>query len=310
MSLHPFFEERLAPFRQSEPEQMEELLAEFLIPPDLWEVPPTVVVTDRVVDAVAPVNVRVYERGASTAPRPAVLWMHGGGFAAGTLDWGEAHAVAAELAQLTDAVVVSADYRWASENSRYPAQLDDVLNAWNWMRDTFPHATGYYIGGASAGANLAAGASVRLRDEGSQVPDGMLLAYGVFHFPIPALDLAHERLFTEIPDAFRGNLDGHIRAFRNYAGTIHNLSGPAAPGNANLVGMPSAALVICEYDDLRNSSALFALQLEEAGATSRTYLAPGMIHGHLNWFPGSTVPEIGASIQFLADSLTEWERGS
>ncbi|MGX9901453.1 alpha/beta hydrolase [Arthrobacter sp. SA17] len=267
-------------------------------------------VTDREVEAVAPVNVRVYERGASTAARPAVLWMHGGGFVAGTLDWGEAHAVAAELSHLTDAVVVSVDYRWAGENSRYPSQLDDVLIAWNWMRDTFPDATGYYIGGASAGANLAAGGSVRLRDEGSPMPDGMLLAYGVFHWPIPALDLAHERLLTEIPDGFRGNLDGHIRAFRNYAGTIHHLSGPAAPGNANLIGMPPAALLISEYDDLRNSSVLFALQLEEAGATSRTYVAPGMIHGHLNWFPGPTVPEIGASIQFLADCLTTWEHGS
>ena len=30
-----------------------------------------------------------------------------------------------------------------------------------------------------------------------------------------------------------------------------------------------------------------------------------MIHGHLNWHPGPTLPEVEASIQFYADQLPD-----
>ena len=108
--------------------------------------------------------VRVYRPpGAASREVPGLLWMHGGAFVAGDLDMPEAHVVSAELAS-RGAIVVSVDYRLATATVRYPVPLDDVHAAWGWFADvtddlgTDPRQLA--IGGASAGANLAAAATL------------------------------------------------------------------------------------------------------------------------------------------------------
>jgi acetyl esterase/lipase len=108
----------------------------------------------------------VYPADAAAArPTPGLVWAHGGGFAAGDLDMPEADWVARSLAA-RGVTVVSVDYRLVGDGCRYPAPSDDVLAAWRW---TLAHADELgldrdrlAIGGASAGANLVAGAVLRL----------------------------------------------------------------------------------------------------------------------------------------------------
>ena len=115
---------------------------------------------------------RVYPADAATArPTPGLVWAHGGGFAAGDLDMPEADWVARSLAA-RGVTVVSVDYRLVGDGCRYPAPSDDVLAAWRW---TLAHAEELgvdpdrlAIGGASAGANLVAGAVLRMLHPGGR----------------------------------------------------------------------------------------------------------------------------------------------
>jgi acetyl esterase len=89
--------------------------------------------------------------------RPAVLMVHGGGWAAG--DRSEL-ATLAHMAAQQGVVALSTDYRLTRQGAYWPAQADDVARTLQWMRD---HAGDLGINGrriallgGSAGGHLAA----------------------------------------------------------------------------------------------------------------------------------------------------------
>ena len=67
-------------------------------------------------------------RGGDTsgAGLPGLVWLHGGGFAGGTLDMREADQVARELADRTGGLVFSVDYRLARDGVHFPVPHEDV----------------------------------------------------------------------------------------------------------------------------------------------------------------------------------------
>lgn len=305
--LHPFFRERLALAPGAE--------GGFLAPAGPWQVPAGVQVHDLVIDdprqdaRVGGVPVRLYTpSGDGSGPRPGLLWLHGGGFTDGSIEWGEAHAVAAELADRAGAVVVSVGYRLVDDDIVHPAPLHDVLVAWRWFglnAARFGVGPVRHIGGASAGATLAAACAALLRDSGEPAPAGMLLAYGVFHCPPPAAGAHLEHQLEVLPEVLRHRPAAVLDMFRRYAGPLAALDASAVPGCADLRDLPPALLVACEYDDLRTSTDLYADQLAAAGVEVRTYLAPGVLHGHLNWFPSPALPEVDRTIDVLAGALAD-----
>ncbi|MFI9464571.1 alpha/beta hydrolase fold domain-containing protein [Streptomyces xiamenensis] len=251
-----------------------------------------------------PVPIRVY-RPRGRRPGPALLWLHGGGFRAGDLDMPEAHLVSAELAARAGALVVSVGYRLAVDGVRYPVPVDDVRAAWQWL--TGPEAPTYAgppaLGGASAGAALALSAAIRQRDAGSAPPPAaLLLAYPFAHFPVPVLDDDTAALMRELPSILRFDTASIEDMVRNYVGRITELPPAAMPGAAGLTGLPPTGIVLSELDDLRPSGDLLARQLTESGVPTRTYLATGMLHGHLNRTP--SLAEVDRSLAFFATVLT------
>ena len=114
-----------------------------------------------------PVPVRIYTPAASGSDLPALVWVHGGAFLGGDLDMLEADGVAREICARAGAVVVSVEYRLCHGGVTYPVPHDDVVAAVRWVRDNAPTlgVDRIAVGGASAGANLAAGATLRLRDD-------------------------------------------------------------------------------------------------------------------------------------------------
>lgn len=269
---------------------------------------PEVKIEERTIDGPrGPIRVRLYRPIGAGSARRGLLWLHGGGWARGDLDMPEAHAVAAELTADPGVVVASVDYRLAAENSRYPVPLDDVHTSWRW----FTNATAELgtdpgrlaIGGCSAGANLAAGAAVRARDEADAVPSDLLLVYPFLHFPVPASpdDLTAD-LFA-LPDRLRFTAETVLSLTHGYVGRVSDIPAHAMPGNGVVDGLPPTHIVLSEIDELRASGELFARQLRERGIPVTTMLARGMPHGHLNVPPVEEIPEIRRSIDFLAAAL-------
>lgn len=264
-----------------------------------------------------PVPVRIYPAlGDAAGHAPGLVWLHGGGFAYGDLDMPEGDWVAGKLAE-RGIGVVSVSYRLApplafeadgalgEDGAHFPVPSDDVLAAFTW---TVEHAAELgldpaliSLGGASAGAALAAGASVRLRDAGRHTPDRVLLAYPTVHAALPEpspelaaklLDLPEDRLFR--PEAVaRMNL--------NFVQDPAALANPHAfPGGHDLTGLPPTLILNSEHDSLRSSGEAYADELDAAGVPVTCLFEADTTHGHLN-HPDS--PAALASIATMAGWL-------
>lgn len=99
----------------------------------------------------------------SSSALPAFLYLHGGGWHAGSITTHDP--ICRRLALASGCVVASLDYRMAPEHIA-PAAIDDCVGAWNWL-----HAHAAELGlqqgkiglaGDSAGANIVTSAAVRM----------------------------------------------------------------------------------------------------------------------------------------------------
>lgn len=258
-----------------------------------------------------PVPVRIYGSGNTLGPDasdggvPGLVWLHGGGFAGGDLDMREADQVARELVERTGGVVFSVDYRLAREGVHFPVPHEDTLAAWLWVaanaREFGVPPARLCIGGASAGANLAMGAAIYLNDIGEPLPAKMLLAYPFLHAVLPPVQdfsgvmAALPRILRFTADDCRGMLENYV------GGPVGMASSYAIPGNADPSGLPPAAVLACEYDDLRSSAELYGDSLRRAGTAVEFRLEEGATHGYLNHSAALDVVQRGLS--FLAAEL-------
>jgi len=238
------------------------------------------------------VSVRYYDptAGGESASGPTLLWLHGGGFFRGSLDQPEAHDVAGALAR-QGLAVATVRYRlapppglsWVRSRTgrargRFPLPLDDVLAAYREVSARSPE--GVILGGASAGACLAAAATLRAMDEGLR-PEGAIFVYGFFHSEHPRArdprqrSRRHRRI-THAPWA----LDVMNR---NYAGSRASLSHRLAfPGGHELGDFPRTLVVNAEHDNMRASGDLFAAELGATGVDLEHHVLPGTRHAFLN----------------------------
>lgn len=230
------------------------------------------------------VHARGY-RGATSVAADALIWVHGGGFIAGDLEMPEAHWVGIELARRS-IPVLSVEYRKCLDGVHYPVPSDDVLDAWLWLTEQAEElgvVSGHlHLGGASAGANLAAGVTKRLRDGAGPTPASLVLVYPLLHAELPslgedlrkALDESGEDLFTP----------GVVRALTvNFAGGDAVLEDVYAfPANGDVSGQPPVYILNSEADSLRASGERYGEQLAAAGVTVSVEFEPGSRHGHLN----------------------------
>jgi acetyl esterase/lipase len=204
-----------------------------------------------------------------------LLWLHGGGWVNGSLDMPEAHMVGLALAA-QGVAVVSADYRKALHGVRHPVPADDVVAAWTWMRANVG-GDQYLVGGASAGAQLSAGVTLRLRDSGESLPAGVVLAYALVHPQIPEYG-------ESVPAGtflFTPSLIDEI--VRNYVGDGAGLTDPHAwPALGDARGLPPHYIVNAEHDSLRASGEAYAGQLRAADVEVVSETEPGTQHGYLD----------------------------
>jgi acetyl esterase/lipase len=257
--------------------------------PTGYTLPDVEVVNETVPGPHGPIPVRVYRTAGSAGLRPLLVWCHGGAWAGGDLDMPEADASAREVAAQAGAVVVSVDYRLANGGVHFPVPLDDVVAAYEWAigrsEELGVDQGRVTLGGASAGGNLAAGACLRVRDEGGRLPASLLLLYPCLHAPLPEpSDELREKLGSSPaawpPEVFEVVIENYLGA------PIAKASPYALPGLADLRGLPPTLIINCEFDELRASGELFGRQLEAAGVEAEVRTVEGVPHGHIN------VPEL------------------
>lgn len=243
-----------------------------------------------------PVRVRLY-RDVTRHPRPLLLWLHGGGFAGGTLD--DIDVTCAGLARRTGLTVISLDYRLAPENP-FPAALHDTYDALIWLSENGEAFGGdgrVAAGGQSAGANLVAAACLKARDQGRQSVIRQILCY-------PSLDFGYDsdshRLF-----------DGVLLARHDseWLDSLYLAGQPVTPYAApltahDLSGLPPALILGAGLDPLRDDARRYARRLTDHGVATVYLEYDNTPHAFLN-FPGA-LSVAWTAMQDIADDLASF----
>jgi triacylglycerol lipase len=268
------------------------------VPPD-----PRVRRTDAVVAGRPGVRVRWYRPAGAEGSLPCLVWLHGGAYIMGTLDENDDRLdrMVIELG----CAVVSVDWRLAPEHP-YPAGLDDASTVWQALRDD-PAAYGVdpdriVVGGASAGAGLAAALCLRLRETGTPQPALQLLIY-------PMLDDREETASiraSENPGHWGlWHLAANRLCWAAYLGshTGGDVPPTAAPARAtDLGGLAPAFLAIGDVDAFLDENLRYASRLSRAGVPTELHVYPGVIHGGFGARPRT--PRTAQLLRDLYEALT------
>lgn len=228
----------------------------------------------------ADLPVRIYRpKEANTNQlQPALIFIHGSGWVVSNIETNDHFSRA--LANRTGLVVIAINYQKAPEH-RFPIPMEDCYASTLWV---FEHATllgldAKRIGifGDSAGGNLAAAVTLKLRDE-----HGPQLAYQVLVYPAVQYG-------WETPSAIT-NAEGYLlqqASMRYY--WQHYLSSEAdlknsyfSPLNAKSHhGLPPALIYTAEFDPLRDDGYLYANKLKACNVAVKYQCFGGMIHGFI-----------------------------
>jgi acetyl esterase/lipase len=211
--------------------------------------------------------------------RPAVVFIHGGGYILGSA-MGEiisAQSLAAEL----DCLVISVDYQLAPE-TRFPGSLEDNYAALSWV---YGNAVSLGVDrrriavvGGSAGGGHAATLAIAARDRG-EIP----ICYQVLIYPM----LDDRTGSTRMPPPFIGTFNW--KAGDNKFGWTSLLGVPAGspsvPKGAvparveDLSGLPPAFIGVGTLDLFVEEDMAYAQRLVLAGVPTKMLVVPGAIHG-------------------------------
>lgn len=232
-----------------------------------------------------PLAVRTYTPlEASAASLPGLVYFHGGGLVAGTID---THApIARALSSTGGCRVVSVDYRLAPEHP-FPAALEDAVAAVDYIA---AHAgefgidgTRFGVCGDSAGGTLAAATCHALRAGGPRLALQLLIC--------PILD------YSRLSASRRAFANGYLL---DEATLDHDLLHYAPPGTdpadprisplraADLSGMPRTIVHTAEFDPLRDEGQDYFARLIHSGSAVSYTCHVGMIH--LFYGLGAVIP--------------------
>jgi acetyl esterase len=211
---------------------------------------------------------------------PAILYLHGGGWVAGSVSTHDG--ICAALAKDADAVVVSVQYRLAPEDP-FPAPNDDAYAALQWLRDSAGHldidASRIALAGDSAGAHIALGAAIEARDRG-----GPHIALQVLFYPVVAPNFETPSYLEHAGSTLtRADMieywDHYLPADRT------QVDHRALPLRAPLHGLPATYVVVAGLDPLHDEGVTLVEELRRQGVAAMLVDEPTLVHGFLRASP-------------------------
>lgn len=242
-------------------------------------------------DEVLFVPIRRY-RPARITTETVLLYLHGGGFVVGSLE--SHHAICAEIAEFAQAELISVDYRLAPEHV-WPVQTDDCYGV---LKQLIGQGRHVVLIGDSAGGNLAAGLSLRARDENLPGIIGQVLIY-------PALggDLVSGS-YREMANA-PGLTTADVAYYRAVLNAPDDEPVAHPLQSRDLSGLPPAYITVAHFDPLRDDGWLYAQRLKQSGVAATFRDEPQMVHAWLRARHMSEGAQDGfralcEAIQFLA----------
>ena len=213
---------------------------------------------------------------AAGAGKRVLLYLHGGGYALGSLD-SHRH-LAARTALALNGRVLLIDYRRSPEHP-FPAAVDDALAAYRGLIETGIDPAMLAVAGDSAGGGLTVAVLLAARDAGLGLP-----AAAVCISPWANLENIGASYSAKVnvdPMVRHADLELWTAA---YLGTSTPRRTPlASPVFADLKGLPPFLIQVGSSEVLLSDSHLLADRLKEVGVSVDLHVWPDMIHVW-HWF--------------------------
>jgi acetyl esterase len=227
------------------------------------------------------VPLRLYKAIESNDPAPVIVFLHGGGFVAGSLDTHDA--MCRVLCEASQFCVLSVGYRLAPEHP-YPAAVDDCGIVFKWLAH---HGESYGLDSARVGL---CGDSA-----GGYIAISAILAE---HVRNPPLSIVHLALLYPVvdPACDTGSMDDYADGYvltrevmrwfwQTFGSADHTELSRLSLLAQDLSSLPSTLVLTAEFDPLRDEGEMLHQLLRQTGVVSELKCFKGMVHGFASLLP-------------------------
>ena len=224
-----------------------------------------------------------------------ILYLHGGGYTCGSLEY--AKGFAATLASQCGVRVFCAAYRLAPENP-YPAAVDDALEAYRYLLKKGYAPRQILRCGESAGGGLIYALCLRLRQEGLELPCGLI---GIS----PWVDLTGSGQSYETNRDNDPSLTQELLEFYAKCYTTDPADPLCSPVFGDLTGFPPSLLFAGGDEILLDDARALHEKLVQSGCRSTLHIAPERWHAYVLYCLSENMEEDMAAIdRFLTKNLS------
>lgn len=231
-------------------------------------------------------------------PNAVLVYLHGGGWVLDDIEGYET--LGRQLATKSGAAVVLVNYRKAPEHP-FPTPVEDAWTALQWAAGNAERIAGdrvpLFVGGDSAGGNLAAVTAIRARDNGAPELAGQILLYPVTDSDVSRASYLEPENQSFLTTEFMQWFWNHYvpePALRTHP--------EASPLNTDSLADLAPALVItAEYDILRDEGEAYAARLEESGVDVEHHRWQGQMHAFFSMV--NVLPASADVMDLVAGSL-------
>jgi monoterpene epsilon-lactone hydrolase len=229
----------------------------------------------------------------------ALLYLHGGGYAIGSI---RSHrSLASQIASASRCRALIIDYRLAPEN-KFPAAVEDAVKSYRWLLSQGYGPGNIVIAGDSAGGGLTAATLVSLRDAGDPLPAAAMMLS-----PWADLEVTGSSCRTV---GWRDPMVS-VYALKKWASLYLGASDPrdplASPIYADLTGLPPFYIHVGTCEVLFADAVRLAEKAREDGVSVELDICDGMFHVYQFFSPmvqesREAVDKLGRFYQDKVDS--------
>ena len=223
-----------------------------------------------------------------------ILYLHGGGYTCGSLEY--AKGFAATLADECGVRVFCAAYRLAPEH-RYPAALDDALEAYRYLLKKGYPARQILLCGESAGGGLIYALCLRLRAEKLPLPCGLIAIS-----PWSDLTQSGESYVTNRdvdPSMTKELLDFYAKCYVDDPAIPY-----CSPLFGDLRGFPPSLLFVGGDEVMLDDTRRLHAALQKAGCDSQMVIAPERWHAYVLYYLSENMSDFDTINTFLTRVLS------
>jgi len=232
-------------------------------------------------------------------PRRVLLFLHGGGYAVGSLT--THRALAGKLAMMAGTHALIVDYRLAPEHP-FPAALEDAVQAYQWLLHQGYEAHQIILAGDSAGGGLCMSLQLCLKSMGQALPAGSVLFSPWVDLTFSGLEVEEHQPYDPVVRAEQ--VRSWAAAYAKNVPLFHPLVSPLF---GDLRGLSPVLIQASDREVLTDDAVRLANALGDAHTETHLQLWPGVLHvWQLFWrYVPESMDALSHAAEFMQKQLAQ-----